>query len=130
MEALKKAEAELSFKKTEYDKQRILVNELKESLLLPEQIKNYEGKYFREQNSYGCGSDTKPWFIYYFIKKVTSTGFCEAVTIQLEAYGTLEIQNDRHLPLSMCTKEISKKAFLSAIKGFEKHIADTLQSCR
>jgi hypothetical protein len=30
----------------------------------------------------------------------------------------------------MCTNEITKEAFLSAIGGFEKHFLDTLELCR
>lgn len=130
MEALKNAEAELAFKKAEYDKQRHLVDDLKTEQLIPELKKEYEGKCFKEVNSYGCGSDKGDWFIYYFVKKVTSDRSCEAVTVQLEPYGTLELHNERHLPISMCTNEISKEEFLSAVGGFEKHFADTIELCR
>ena len=130
MEALKKAEAELAFKKAEYDKQRHLVEDLKTTQLLPESIKKYQGKCFKERNSYGCGSDTEDWFIYYFVKKVTSYNYSDAITMQITGHGTFELEQDPHLPLSMCKNEISREEFLSAVSSFEQHIADTLKPCR
>ena len=50
--------------------------------------------------------------------------------MQIDGYGKFDLENDRHLPLSMCKNEISKEEFLSAISGFEKHFADTLKPCR
>lgn len=130
METLKKAEAELAFKKVEYDKQRRLVEDLKITQLLPESIKKYQGKCFKERNSYGCGSDTEDWFIYYFVKKVTSHNYSEGIIMQITGRGTFELEQDRHLPLSICKNEISREEFLSAVSGFEQHIADTLEPCR
>lgn len=130
MEALKKAEAELLLKKTEYYKQVDEVNRLKNIELLPELKKQYEGKCFKERNSYGCGSDTPDWFIYYFVKKVTSERSCEALSLQIDGNGKVDLENDRHLPLSMCENEITKSAFLSAVGVFENHIAKILEPCR
>lgn len=130
MEKLKKAEAELAFKKAEYEKKRKLVEDLRIEKLLPKAVKEYEGKYFKEVNSYGYGSDKGDWFMYYFVKKVTSHNYCEAIMIQLEPYGSLELQNDRHLPLSLCKNEITKEDFLSAVGSLEKHFVDTMELCR
>lgn len=130
MEALKNAEKELALKKAEYYKQVDVVDQLKNTELLPKLKKEYEGKCFKERNSYGCGSDTPDWFIYYFVKKVKSERSCEALSMQIDGNGKVDLENDRHLPLSMCQNEISKEEFLSAVSGFEKHIADALEPCR
>lgn len=130
MEELKKAEEELSLKKAEYEIQRNFVENLKAAKLLPESIKKYQGKCFKEINSYGCGSNKEDWFIYFFIKKVTSHNYSKAISIQVDGYGKFELEYDRHLPLSICNNEISREEFLSAVGDFEKHISDTLEPYR
>jgi hypothetical protein len=127
METLKKAESELEIKWQEYQKQRNLVDELKDAELKPKSVKKYEGKYFKEKNGDGLGNS---WFIYYFVKKVTSTKYGEAISLQIEAYDRLEIAKEQDLPLSMCTNEIAKEDFLNALANFEHYIADTLNICR
>lgn len=129
MEKLKNAEAQLRAKRQEYEKQKQLVNEIKTKELLPDAIKKYEGKCFKEINSYGVGCGNGDWFKYYFVTKVTSYNFCEAISMQIDSYGKFDVENEEHLPLSICNNEIDKEEFLSAVRGFEQHFANMIKLC-
>ena len=130
MTELEKQQKLLEEKGREYQEQREIVEKLKIEQQLPDIIAKYEGKYFRERNSYGCGSDEPDWYIYYIVREITSLDFCKAISIQYTSDNRFEIQEERLLPLSLCEHEITKEDFLSTIVSFEKHIEDIFNICK
>ena len=116
MKNLKKEEKILSDKLNSYKRQLELVEEL------PNVVKKYEGKYFKERNSYGSGDS---WFIYYYVEKVLDLTIGIATSIQLTSDNKFEIETDRRFYLNAAKHEISAEEFsmdMDKFRGYTKKV--------
>jgi len=93
------------------------IEAMEEGLHLPGIKKKYEGKYFRYRNAYNS-DDT--WWLYYRVKKVTSTMNCIVDTFQTDSYGEAKIKLNDRTYISHLEHKITRAQWNSAAKAVWK----------
>lgn len=96
-------------------------------ILLPEAIKQFEGKYFKTKNSYG--GDSEDWWKYKQIIKVHSHTHCTWVSFEKTSTNELKIEEEDFAWLSTLSAEdeITFQEWEKALKKFQKDIIKTLK---
>lgn len=107
--------------KADTKKAQLKLNKLREELEeaenkkeIPTLIKQYEGKFFKYQNS--CGGDEK-WWYYSFCKKVKSRSYAIADCFQTTPYeNNFNIDSEQHY--FMFAIEITAQEYMNALTDF------------